>query len=69
MASFRSAESQSGPYSLRIAVSTFQGRVLACSTDVPYGYLQATEFGVPQIRERAFLVSFREGQAFKPPNR
>lgn len=30
-------------------------------------YLQATDFGVPQIRERAFLVSFRDGQAFEPP--
>lgn len=30
-------------------------------------YLQATDFGVPQIRERAFLVSFRDGQCFKAP--
>lgn len=30
-------------------------------------YLQATEFGVPQMRERAFLVSFRDGQIFEPP--
>ena len=30
-------------------------------------YLQATDFGVPQIRERAFLVSFRDGQRFEPP--
>ncbi len=30
-------------------------------------YLQATEFGVPQIRERAFLVSFRDGQRFEAP--
>lgn len=30
-------------------------------------YLQATDFGVPQIRERAFLVSFRDGQLFEPP--
>ena len=30
-------------------------------------YLQATDFGVPQTRERAFLVSFREGQRFEPP--
>lgn len=30
-------------------------------------YLQATDFGVPQVRERAFLVSFRDGQRFVPP--
>lgn len=30
-------------------------------------YLQATDFGVPQVRERAFLVSFRDGQRFEPP--
>jgi len=30
-------------------------------------YLQATEFGVPQIRERAFLVSFRDGHRFEAP--
>lgn len=30
-------------------------------------YLQATDFGVPQIRERAFLVSFRDGQCFDAP--
>ena len=30
-------------------------------------YLQATDFGVPQIRERAFLVSFRDGQRFEAP--
>jgi DNA (cytosine-5)-methyltransferase 1 len=31
-------------------------------------YLQATDFGVPQIRERAFLVSFRDGQFFEAPD-
>ena len=30
-------------------------------------YLQATNFGVPQIRERAFLVSFRDGEPFEAP--
>ncbi|MBM0169166.1 DNA cytosine methyltransferase [Altererythrobacter sp. C41] len=30
-------------------------------------YLQATDFGVPQMRERAFLVSFRDGQTFEAP--
>jgi DNA (cytosine-5)-methyltransferase 1 len=30
-------------------------------------YLQATDFGVPQIRERAFLVSFRDGERFEAP--
>lgn len=30
-------------------------------------YLQATDFGVPQIRERAFFVSFRDGHLFVPP--
>jgi DNA (cytosine-5)-methyltransferase 1 len=30
-------------------------------------YLQATAFGVPQVRERAFLVAFREGQTFEAP--
>lgn len=30
-------------------------------------YLQATDFGVPQIRERAFLVAFRDGDSFEPP--
>lgn len=30
-------------------------------------YLQATDFGVPQIRERAFLVSFRDGARFDSP--
>jgi DNA (cytosine-5)-methyltransferase 1 len=30
-------------------------------------YLQATDFGVPQIRERAFLISFRDGYRFEPP--
>jgi DNA (cytosine-5)-methyltransferase 1 len=30
-------------------------------------YLQAADFGVPQFRERAFLVSFRDGQQFEPP--
>lgn len=30
-------------------------------------YLQATDFGVPQMRERAFLVSFRDGQVFEAP--
>ena len=30
-------------------------------------HLQANDFGVPQIRERAFLVSFRDGQSFTIP--
>ena len=30
-------------------------------------YLQATDFGVPQVRERAFLVAFREGETFETP--
>ena len=30
-------------------------------------YLQATDFGVPQVRERAFLVSFRDGERFESP--
>lgn len=29
--------------------------------------LSATDFGVPQIRERAFVVAFRDGQRFSPP--
>lgn len=34
---------------------------------VSIAYLQATDFGVPQIRERAFLVAFRDGQHFEAP--
>lgn len=30
-------------------------------------YLQAIDFAVPQMRERAFLVAFRSGQNFDPP--
>ena len=30
-------------------------------------YLTATDFGVPQHRERAFLVAFRDGEVFRPP--
>ncbi|MGO8102400.1 DNA cytosine methyltransferase [Rhizobium leguminosarum] len=30
-------------------------------------FLQATDFGVPQIRERAFLISFRDAQTFAAP--
>jgi DNA (cytosine-5)-methyltransferase 1 len=30
-------------------------------------YLQAAEYGVPQLRERAFMVAFRSGAQFVPP--
>lgn len=30
-------------------------------------YLHATEFGVPQNRERAFIVALRDGRAFRAP--
>jgi len=30
-------------------------------------YLQAAEYGVPQLRERAFMVAFRSGAEFVPP--
>ncbi|TBB03863.1 DNA cytosine methyltransferase [Rhizobium ruizarguesonis] len=34
---------------------------------ISIAYLQATNFGVPQVRERAFLVAFRDGQRFEAP--